>query len=129
METIVSQCINLYNSLSQKKFIDDLVKIDPRLTSIFEKMLKKCLNANEIKLTLGIALESYRLDLVESILKEQINVNEEQALSLINYVLVCSNSTVKNSEFRVQVLNSLISLLLSLKNIKISLPSLRLLFN
>lgn len=115
METIVSQCINLYNSLSQKQFIDDLVKIDPRLTSIFEKMLKKCLNANEIKLTLGIALESYRLDLVESILKEQINVNEEQALSLINYVLVCSNSTVKNSEFRVQVLNSLISLLLSLK--------------
>ncbi|KAL6451058.1 RPN2 26S proteasome regulatory subunit RPN2 [Candida maltosa Xu316] len=78
-------------------------------------MLKKCLKANEIKLTLGVALESYRLDLVESILQDQINANEEQALNLINYVLVCSNSTVKNTEFRVQVLNSLISLLLSLK--------------
>lgn len=115
METIVSQCINLYNSLSQQKFNDSTTKIDPRLTAIFEKMLNKCLKANEVKLSLGVALESYRLDLVESILQDQIKNNEEQALNLINYVLVCSNNTVSNTNFRVQVLNSLISLLLSLK--------------
>lgn len=70
---------------------------------------------NEVKLTLGIALESYRLDLVESILKEQIAENEEYGLGLIHYVLVCSNSTVTNSVLRVKVLNTLISLLLTLK--------------
>lgn len=115
VETIVSKCINLYNSLSQQKFNDDSVVIEPRLTSIFEKMLQKCLKAKEVKLTLGIALESYRLDLVESILKDQIAENEEQGLNLINYVLVCSNSTITNSIFRVKILNTLISLLLTLK--------------
>ena len=35
-------------------------------------MLNKCLKANEVKLSLGVALESYRLDLVESILQDQI---------------------------------------------------------
>lgn len=115
VETIVSKCINLYNALSQQKFSDDSVVIEPRLTSIFEKMLQKCLKVNEVKLTLGIALESYRLDLVESILKEQIAENEEYGLGLIHYVLVCSNSTVTNSVLRVKVLNTLISLLLTLK--------------
>ncbi|KAG5421301.1 RPN2 [Candida metapsilosis] len=115
VETIVSKCINLYNSLSQQKFSDDSVVIESRLTSIFEKMLQKCLKANEVKLTLGIALESYRLDLVESILKTQIENNEEQGLHLINYVLICSNSTITNSVFRVKILNTLISLLLTLK--------------
>ncbi|KAG7663111.1 RPN2 [[Candida] subhashii] len=115
METMVSQCINLYNSLSQRKFLDPSVEIDGRLTSIFEKMLEKCLHSNEVKLTLGIALEAFRLDVVEKILQDQISKNEETGLNLINYVLVCSNSTIKNSTFRTQVLNSLISLLLTLK--------------
>ncbi|CAI5757042.1 unnamed protein product [Candida verbasci] len=115
METIVSQCINLYTSLSQRQFNDPSVEIDSRLTEIFEKMLDKCLKANEIKLALGIALESYRLDLVESILRNQIEKNEESALSLINYVLICSNSTINNSTFRFNVLNLLVSLLLLLK--------------
>ncbi|KAI3404057.2 RPN2 [Candida oxycetoniae] len=115
METIVSKCINLYNSLSQKKFENKSVNIDPRLQVIYEKMLEKCLKANEVKLTLGIALESYRLDLVESILKDQIAQNEENGLNLINYILVCTNSTTTNAIFRIQVLNSLITLLLSLK--------------
>ncbi|KAI5951222.1 RPN2 [Candida jiufengensis] len=115
METIVSQCINLYNSLSRKKFQDENVKIDPRLKIIYEKMLSKCLKSGEIKLTLGIALESYRLDLIESILNEQIKENEENGLNLINYVLVCTNSTISDQNFRNLILNKLISLLLSLK--------------
>lgn len=115
IETIVSQCINLYTTLSQKKFEDDSVVIDPRLVNIFEKMLNKCVEANEIKLALGISLESFRLDFVESLLKREIAVNEDSALNYINYVLVCTNSVVHNVVFRRKVLNSLITLLLSLK--------------
>lgn len=115
IETIVSQCINLYTSLSQKKYNDKTVEIDTQLTGIFEKMVEKCIKSNELKLALGISLESYRLDIVQSILKEQIKINEEVCLNLINYVLVCSNSVINNSTFRTNVLNSLIELLLSLK--------------
>lgn len=115
IETIVSQCINLYNSLSTKKFNGESVEIDPRLTGIFERMLDKCIKANEFKLALGISLESFRLDIVESILKNQISTDEENALNLINYVLICSNTVIENTAFRTQVLNSLIDLLLSLQ--------------
>lgn len=116
IETIVSQCINLYTSLSQKKYSDDSVKIDPRLTGIFEKMLLKCIKANDFKLALGISLEAFRLDLVEQILKDQESKNSEQALSLINYVLVCVNNVINNVHFRTEVLSSLIQLLLNLKS-------------
>ena len=121
IETIVSQCINLYNSLSQKKFVGEVngdaksVEIDPRLKGIFERMLEKCVKAGEFKLALGISLESYRLDIVESLLKEQIKINEENGLSLINYILVCVNAVVSNTTFRTQVLKKLVELTLTLK--------------
>lgn len=115
IETIVSQCINLYSSLSQQKFVDPKVVIDSRLSGIFEKMLQKCVEAGELKLALGILLESYRLDFVENLLKSQLETQEEIGLGLINYVLICTNSVVHHSVFKVQVLNSLVSLLLSLK--------------
>lgn len=121
IETIVSQCINLYNSLSQKKFVGEVngdaksVEIDPRLIGIFERMLEKCVKAGEFKLALGISLESYRLDIVESLLKEQIKINEENGLSLINYILVCVNAVVSNTTFRTQVLKKLVELTLTLK--------------
>lgn len=124
IETIVSQCINLYISLRQKFSLSGgkgSDGIDKQLTSVFEKMLNKCIATNELKLALGIALDSYRLDVVDLILKEQINSsNEENALQLINYVLTCCNSltttnTESTSDFKSIVLNSLINLLLSLK--------------
>ncbi|ODV80200.1 26S proteasome regulatory complex, non-ATPase subcomplex, Rpn2/Psmd1 subunit [Suhomyces tanzawaensis NRRL Y-17324] len=114
IETIVSQCINLYSSLSQKKYVDSSVEIDPRLSGIFERMLEKCIKTNELKLAIGISLESYRLDIVKHVLEQQIKVNEENALNLINYVLVCTNTVISNTTFRSEVLNSLVSLLLSL---------------
>ncbi|KAK6205246.1 armadillo-type protein [Scheffersomyces amazonensis] len=114
IETIVSKSINLYNTLSQKKFLDSSITIDERLVGIFEKMLEKCIKAKELKLALGIALESYRIDVVERILNHEINVSEENAINLINYVLVCSNTVISNSDFKTQVLNLLIKLLLPL---------------
>lgn len=116
IETIVSQCINLYTVLSQKKFLDKSVTIDSRLTGIFERMLMKCIKANDLKLALGISLESYRLDLVQDILKEQCDKNPENALNLINYVLVCANTVISNVSIRTVILKSLIDLLLSLKS-------------
>lgn len=116
IETIVSQCINLYTTLSQRKYENSSAKIDDQLVGIFEKMLSKCIKSNELKLALGISLESFRLDIVENILKEQISKNSEQALNLINYVLVCSNNVINNVSFRTEVLNTLIKLLLDMKD-------------
>ncbi|CAK7900227.1 26S proteasome regulatory subunit Rpn2p [[Candida] anglica] len=119
IETIVSQCINLYIARQKEKSDDSSLSSSSKdpLTMVFEKMLNKCLINNDFRLALGISLESLRLDIIESILKDQINANhEDQALQLINYVLVCSNTVLINSDFKTKVLNSLIHLLFSLKS-------------
>lgn len=119
IETIVSQCINLYIARQKEKSDDSSLSSSSKdpLTMVFEKMLNKCLINNDFRLALGISLESLRLDIIESILKDQINANhEDQALQLINYVLVCLNTVLINSDFKTKVLNSLIHLLFLLKS-------------
>ncbi|ODV94336.1 hypothetical protein PACTADRAFT_51196 [Pachysolen tannophilus NRRL Y-2460] len=115
VETIVSKCINRYIELSQQKFSNNEVVIDAQLSLIFEKMLEKCVYANELKLALGISLESYRIDIVEKIIKEHLD-NEELAINLINYVLTCSTTVISHTQFRTSVLNSLVLILLSLNS-------------
>ena len=114
-ETIVSKCIESYIKLSQSRFSDETVKIDNQLTNIFESMLAKCVNDNEIKLALGISLESYRLDIVNDIIKKQIesNVSSDVIMSYISYVLTCSTTVINDVNFKNSALHSLISILFS----------------
>ncbi|GME98720.1 unnamed protein product [[Candida] boidinii] len=118
VETIVSKCIESYISLSQAKYLKPSIKIDEQLTSIFERMLEKCANGGELKLALGIALESYRLDIVQDLINDQLknSQSEESVMNSINYVLTCSTNTIENINFRTESLNMLARLLLSLKN-------------
>lgn len=116
IETIVSQCINIYSTESRKLYIDKSREpINPQLVRIFEKMVAKCTAAGDLKLALGIALDSFRLDIVNKIISEESSKDEESGLALINYVLLCSNTVISNAVFRSDVLNALIDLLLSLK--------------
>lgn len=110
VETIVSECIKRYSALSQKAYESKSVSIDKQLEHVFERMVEKCVKGKELKLALGICLESYRLDLVNSILQEEAKSNEENALGFINYILACSN-TVSNITVRTDLLRSLISFL------------------
>ncbi|AMD19967.1 HCL184Cp [Eremothecium sinecaudum] len=114
VETIVSQSIELYIELSSKNYGKQNTEIDRQLVSVFERMLNKCIAAGEFKLALGIALESYRLDIVSDILAQQ--TSEANALKLITYVLVAATSTVNNSQFRVKVLHELFNVLMKLKS-------------
>ncbi|OWB84872.1 hypothetical protein B5S33_g3528 [[Candida] boidinii] len=118
VETIVSKCIESYISLSQAKYAKHSIKIDEQLTSIFERMLEKCAKGGELKLALGIALESYRLDIVQDLIHEQLKnaQSEESVMNSINYVLTCATNAIENIDFRTESLNMLARLLLSLNN-------------
>ncbi|GMF99531.1 unnamed protein product [[Candida] boidinii] len=118
VETIVSKCIESYISLSQAKYAKPSIKIDEQLTSIFERMLEKCAKGGELKLALGIALESYRLDIVQDLIHEQLKnaQSEESVMNSINYVLTCATNAIENIDFRTESLNMLARLLLSLNN-------------
>ena len=85
VETIVSQSIEMYIEFASSNYESEPVEIDPHLVSIFERMLKKCVSSGEYKLALGIALESYRLDVVEKLLTSQdTSTNALKLLSLIH---------------------------------------------
>lgn len=117
IETIVSQCINTYSLESRARYLGEKSEpINPQLVVVFEKMVLKCVAANELKLALGIALDSFRLDIVKKIISDEVTRDEELGSALINYVLVCSNTVIANAPFRSEVLNSLIDFLLSLND-------------
>lgn len=117
IETIVSQCINIYSAEARIRYLGETTDpINPQLVAVFEKMVQKCVAANELKLALGIALDSFRLDIVKHIIAEEVAKDEESGSALINYVLICSNSVISNATFRSEVLNTLIDSLLSLKD-------------
>lgn len=119
VETIISKAIDRYIKLSQQKYEDQYsqVEIPQQLTNIFERMLQKAIKENDLRLVIGIALDSYRLDIVEKIIKDQLeNESEENVLNLINYSLNIATSIVANTEFRSKILNSLVSIIINLKN-------------
>lgn len=116
IETIVSQCINIYGSESRKRYFSPSSElVNHQLENIFNKMVAKCTAAGDLKLALGIALESFRLDIVKQIIQDEAARDEEASIALINYVLMCSNTVVAEAAFRADVLNALIELLLTLK--------------
>lgn len=118
VETIVSKCIESYISQSQAKYTNESVVIDKQLTTIFEQMLTKCVNDNEIKLALGISLESYRLDIVKDIIDTQIKnkVSTDTIMNLIGYVLTCSTTVINDVNFKTETLDGLIGILLNFEN-------------
>lgn len=120
VETIVSKSIEMYIKLSTQRYESKDTKKDIiiKLTLIFEKMLDNCVTNGEYRLALGIALEGFRLDIVEKILTDRLkNDSESNTCKLINYVLTASSTTVSNSLFRIDILKSLFDIILLSKSI------------
>lgn len=116
-ETIVSKCIESYIKLSQSKYSDKSIIIDQKLTAIFEQMLAKCVK-DDVKLALGISLESYRLDIVKDIINKQIEdkVPDDTIMNLVAYILTCSTTVINDVHFKTETLNELIAILLRFTN-------------
>ncbi|WPK24554.1 hypothetical protein PUMCH_001832 [Australozyma saopauloensis] len=117
VETIVSHCIDLYIVESSKAYIlQNAAEPDKRLLAVFEHMVHKCLKAGDVKLALGIALESYRLDIVGSILSSELAKDEEVGSLLITYVLLSAKQVLPNASFRTEVLQALFAQLEAQEN-------------
>ncbi|ODQ79717.1 hypothetical protein BABINDRAFT_7930 [Babjeviella inositovora NRRL Y-12698] len=110
VETIISKCINRYIAQSQK-FVQapSGPAPSPELTFVFERMLQKCVQTGELKLAVGIALESYRLDIVADILAKA-----DDAMDLVSYVLVIATTVLDNAAVRTQTLRALVALVLGM---------------
>lgn len=114
VETVVSECIDAYIALftahegsSSSSAAPPSVKIDKRMANIVERMFTRCVNAGEYRQALGIALESRRLDIIESIAS---NHNSKEN-DLLGYLLEVSLTSITHISFRNDLLRLLVRLL------------------
>ncbi|KAG1473109.1 hypothetical protein G6F56_001140 [Rhizopus delemar] len=99
--TIISKCIDKYIHL---RTLENTEPVDSRLQDIVERMFQRCADDGEYEQAIGIALESRRLDIVES------NIRKGDADKLLAYVLDVSMTLIQNLEFRNEVLRLLVNL-------------------
>ncbi|KAF8005345.1 hypothetical protein HF325_000802 [Metschnikowia pulcherrima] len=115
METIVSQCINTYTLEAQAAYTGKkTTPVNAQLTQVFESMVQKCIAAGDVRLALGIALDSFRLDIITHIVREEVARDAEAGGALVGYLLTCARLVVANAAFRADVLKALIDALLAI---------------
>ncbi|POW20499.1 hypothetical protein PSHT_03395, partial [Puccinia striiformis] len=110
VETVVSECIDAYVALftaheSASSSAEKLapIQVDKRMSNIVERMFTRCVNAGEYRQALGIALESRRLDIIESIASRH-NSKEND---LLGYLLEASLTSITRISFRNDLLRLL----------------------
>lgn len=96
-----AKCIDKYIHL---RTLENTEPVDSRLQDIVERMFQRCADDGEYEQAIGIALESRRLDIVES------NIRKGDADKLLAYVLDVSMTLIQNLEFRNEVLRLLVNL-------------------
>ncbi|KAJ3119649.1 proteasome regulatory particle base subunit [Nowakowskiella sp. JEL0407] len=113
VETIIAKCIDKYIELRSSSS----EKIDSRLEIIVEKMFTRCFADNEYEQAIGIALESFRLDVIENAIKKSSDFKGPAGqLDLLNYVLSNAMTVVVQVEFRNKVLRLLVQMFREMKD-------------
>ncbi|XP_017866406.1 PREDICTED: 26S proteasome non-ATPase regulatory subunit 1 [Drosophila arizonae] len=106
-ETIIAKCIDFY--IAQRiEFIEnpkEAKPVDERLEGIVNRMIQRCLDDNQYRQALGIALETRRMDIFEvSIMKS------DDVRGMLAYAYNVTMSLLQNRGFRNQVLRCLVGL-------------------
>ncbi|PLW58365.1 hypothetical protein PCANC_00465 [Puccinia coronata f. sp. avenae] len=114
VETVVSECIDAYvalftshESASSSSDPPPPIQVDKRMSNIVERMFTRCVNAGEYRQAIGIALESRRLDIIESIASRHSSKEND----LLGYLLEASLTSITLISFRNDLLRLLVRLL------------------
>uniref|UniRef100_A0A8C8H7S2 26S proteasome non-ATPase regulatory subunit 1 n=1 Tax=Oncorhynchus tshawytscha TaxID=74940 RepID=A0A8C8H7S2_ONCTS len=114
VETIIAKCIDHYTKqrVENAELPEDEEKksIDPRLEGIVNKMFLRCLGDHKYKQSIGIALETRRLDIFEKTILESNDVS-----GLLAYSLKVCMSLMQIKKFRNEVLRVLVKLYMNLE--------------
>ena len=102
---MVAKAIDKYVELQVAKRLDATVKIDQSLIDVVLRMFERCLVAKKHYQAVGMALESLRLDLLETAISRGDDIP-----NLLNYVLNAAMNYAQDLDFRNQVLKLLVTL-------------------
>ncbi|XP_017083244.1 26S proteasome non-ATPase regulatory subunit 1 [Drosophila eugracilis] len=106
-ETIIAKCIDFY--IAQRvEFIEnpkEASSVDERLEGIVNRMIQRCLDDNQFRQALGIALETRRMDTFKDAIMKSDDVR-----GMLAYAYNVTMSLIQNRGFRNEVLRCLVSL-------------------
>ncbi|XP_044739482.1 26S proteasome non-ATPase regulatory subunit 1 [Chrysoperla carnea] len=107
IDTTIAKCIDYYTQ--QRIALADgnlnAKQIDPRLEAIVNRMFQRCLDDGQYRQALGLALETRRMDIFESAIKQADDV-----IGMLSYAFQVAMSLIQNRAFRNIVLRSLVEL-------------------
>ncbi|XP_043719493.1 26S proteasome non-ATPase regulatory subunit 1 homolog A-like isoform X2 [Telopea speciosissima] len=107
VHTLLAKAIDEYASLKSKaaESSEDAEKLDPRLETIVERMLDKCISDGKHQQAMGTAIECRRLDKLEEAIVRSDNVHGS-----LSYCINISHSYVNLREYRREVLRLLVNI-------------------
>ncbi|XP_058062504.1 26S proteasome non-ATPase regulatory subunit 1 isoform X1 [Anopheles bellator] len=110
VDTIIAKCIDHYTQLrvamvEAQEANREPKPIDTRLEAIVNRMIQRCLEDGQYKQALGIALETRRMDIVESSIMKADDVP-----GMLAYAFQVTMSFIQNRGFRNTVLRCLVGL-------------------
>ncbi|XP_065075049.1 26S proteasome non-ATPase regulatory subunit 1 [Ochlerotatus camptorhynchus] len=107
VDTIIAKCIDHYTHL-RVQLAENPTKakaIDARLEAIVNRMIQRCLDDGQSRQALGIALETRRMDVVESSIMKADDIP-----GMLAYAFQITMSLIQNRAFRNTVLRCLVGL-------------------
>ncbi|CAM8903056.1 unnamed protein product [Rhodiola kirilowii] len=105
VHTLLAKAIDEYASIKAKSFESSelAATVDPRLETIVERMLAKCIADGRYQQAMGMAIECRRLDKLEEAITRSDNVQ-----GTLSYCINVSHSFVNRREYRHEVLRLLV---------------------
>ncbi|KAI1290272.1 26S proteasome non-ATPase regulatory subunit 1 [Halotydeus destructor] len=107
--TTIAKCIDMYVRQRKELFSGSEdsknVKIDSRLEDIVNRMFRRCFDDKQFKQAIGIALETHRMDIFESAVRECDN-----KLVMLDYAFKATMSLIDNRNYRNDILKMLVGL-------------------
>ncbi|XP_061936881.1 26S proteasome non-ATPase regulatory subunit 1 isoform X1 [Apis cerana] len=109
VDTTIAKCIDYYTQQrvleAEGKLPPTSKGIDPRLEGIVNRMFQRCLDDNQYRQALGLALETRRMDIFEAAIMQSDDVS-----GMLSYAFQVVMSLIQNRGFRNTVLRCLVSL-------------------
>ncbi|XP_014475795.1 PREDICTED: 26S proteasome non-ATPase regulatory subunit 1 [Dinoponera quadriceps] len=109
VDTTIAKCIDYYTQQrvleAEGKLPPGSKGIDPRLEGIVNRMFQRCLDDNQYRQALGLALETRRMDVFEAAIMQSDDVS-----GMLSYAFQVAMSLIQNRGFRNTVLRCLVSL-------------------
>lgn len=109
VDTTIAKCIDYYTQQrvleAEGKLPPGSKGIDPRLEGIVNRMFHRCLEDNQYRQALGLALETRRMDVFEAAIMQSDDIS-----GMLSYAFQVVMSLIQNRGFRNTVLRCLVNL-------------------